>query len=421
MSVPRLGGQTGNLPLPNPGLVNNAQAFGSAPFVAGFQSGFTNVVNLAAGEVWMIPAGTWWITPGPYTFLQWLDPLTAGSSLTAGVSGQVSPSGVVGLWRTKPTAATRADYVISDGSNFRLANMTGCAIGAVITTGGATNPYTNGIGSTATGVTVTPSAGASKWVPVVGGAVSLTVSTLTGTTTAGTGYNFPPICVIDAPPAGGLQATAIVTSLSTGGIPAAAIQVLNQGAGYSVAPNLTFVPDPREVNASTPGPIANAVVVLTLTATGQLTGLYPYDHGSAQTSVPTLAITTATTTAQATVIMNFCVTTIGTFVTGGSSLGAVELVSVSNTIAASTNFLTNPLHNGVGVVFPRPARIMVGLTSGVASATTGTVFEDQGLGIQQVPSFGIIYTITSTTAVVPQPSLTPGVGGINDVSLIQAA
>lgn len=418
MAIPRIGGQTGTLPLPNSGVNVVTQAFGAAPFApVGFYNAFSNIVTLGAGECWVFPPGTWAIKTGPYTFLQWLDPVAASASLTAGVSGQTSPSGVVGLWRVKPTAAEKETIIDSDGSNYRLANTTGCVVGAVITTGG-TAPYTNGIGQTATGCTVTISAGASKWVPVVGGAVSLTLSTSTGTTTAGTGYNFPPICVIDAPPVGGMQATAIVTSLSTGTIPVANVQIINQGAGYTTAPNVTFIPDSRELNASTPGPTANAVVVLTLTATGQLTGLYPYDSGSALTSVPTLTMTSGSVTAAATAIMNFTVTGQGAYTTGGSSLGSLELVSVSNTIAASTNYLTNPLHNGVQVTFPRPARIMATLSSGVASSTTGTTLEDAGLGIQQVPSMVPVYSITSTTAVVPQPG-TPTVGGITDTSFVQ--
>jgi hypothetical protein len=405
MAIPRIGGIAGgNLPgfgLPTGvGLNVLTQAIGAAPFIPGTLTGFTNVVTLGAGEVFNIPPGTWWVKSGPYTFLQWSDPFG-------------------GQWKIRPCAKEDTVFVESDGSNWRLANTTGCPIGAVITTGGATNPYTNGIGTAATGVTVTPSAGSSVWVPVVGGAVSLTLATSTGTTTAGTGYNFPPICVIDAPPVGGGQASAIVTSLSTGTVPVANVQIINQGYGYTAAPKLTFIPDPREASAGTPGPTNNAVVVLTLTATGQLTGLYPVAHGTAQTTVPTLTITTATTTAQATVVMNFTVTGQGTYTTGGSSLGSLTLLSVSNTIAASTNFLTNPLHNGVNLTFPRPARIVATLSSGVASSTTGTTIEDGGLGIQQIPSMVPLYSITSTTAVVPQAG-TPTVGGVTDTSYIQA-
>lgn len=409
MAIPRIGGIAGgNTPgfgLPTgQGLNNNAGAVGSAPFVTGQLTGFTNIITLGAGEVFNIPPGTWWVKAGPYTFLQWFDPFGA-------------------QWKVRPCAKEDTVFVESDGSNWRLANTTGCPIGAVITTGGS-GTYTNGIGTAATGVTITPSAGSSVWVPVVGGAVSLTLATSTGTTTAGTGYNFPPICVIDAPPTGGLQATAIVTSLSTGTVPVANVQVINQGAGYTSAPNVTFIPDPREASAATPGPTANAVVVLTLTATGQLTGLYPVAHGSAQTAVPTLTITTATTTAQATVIMNFTVTAfaLASTTTQGSTLGAgTYVVSVSNTVASLTNFITNPLHNGTQITFPRPARIMANISTGVITST-GQVIEDAGLGIQQVPSTVVIPVITSTTSVGPLGGLgVPTVGGQTDSSFIQAA
>jgi hypothetical protein len=406
MAIPRIGGLAGgNLPgfgLPTGnGLFNPSTAQGSAPFAPGQLAGFTNTVTLGAGEVFNIPPGTWWVKSGPYTFLQWADPF-----------GQ--------QWKIRPCAKEDTVFVESDGSNWRLANTTGCPIGAVITTGGATNPYTNGIGTAATGVTVTPSAGGSVWVPVVGGAVSLTLATSTGTTTAGTGYNFPPICVVDAPPAGGLQATAIVTSLSTGTIPVANVQVINQGAGYLSAPKVTFIPDPREASATVPGPTNNAVVVLTLTATGQLTGLYPVAHGSAQTTVPTLTITTATTTAQATVVMNFTVTAYG-YTSAGASLGAGTLVvSTSNTISASTNFLTNPLHNGVQLTFPRPARIVAAIAGGLIT-TAGQVVEDGGLGIQQIPSTVVIPVQTTTATVGPITQVAPTVGGVTDTSYIQSA
>ena len=95
------------------------------------------------------------------------------------------------------------------------------------------------------------------------------------------------------------------------------------------------------------------------------------------------------------------------------------MVSVSNTIAASVNFLTNPLHNGTQVTFPRPAWIMANISTGVITST-GQVIEDAGLGIQQVPSTVVIPVITSTTSVGPLGGLgVPTVGGQQDYSLIQ--
>ena len=139
MATVRIGGAS--VPLPTfPGLV--PQFTGS---VAGTITGLTNSVSLNAGETFLLPSGTFWVRPGPYTFLQWLDPVT-------------------NIWRVTPAAATDVHYIDSDGTNYRLANTTGCAIGAVITTGGTATTYTNGIGATATGLTVTASSGSSTRV-----------------------------------------------------------------------------------------------------------------------------------------------------------------------------------------------------------------------------------------------------------------
>lgn len=391
MATVRLGGA--NIPLPTfPGLNNQVAAVGT-PGQSGYYTGRSNALSLLPGETFVIPPGTWWVKTGPYTFLQWLDPVT-------------------NTWKVRPTAKETTDYVESDGVNWRLANTTGCVMGAVITTGGAT--YTNGIGSTATGVTVTASSGGSTWVPVVGGAIGATLATSTGTTTAGSGYTYPPICVIDAPPTGGLQATALVTALSSGTIPVANVQVTNQGAGYTTAPTLTFINDPRDTTGS------GAVVVLALTATGQLTGLYPSNHGTALTGVPTLTITTATTTAQATALMNFTVTAfaLSSSTTQGASLAAATFITTSNAYTGTANFITNPLHT-TGLTFPRPARITANISSAVIT-TTGQVVEDGGLGIQQVPSELILFSVTSTTGQVIGVAGTPTVGGVNDTSFIQA-
>ena len=135
MATPRLGGAGVNLPT-FPGLA--VQTSGAN---AGQIKGITNTIALGPGETFTVPPGTWRIKTGPYTFVQWLDPVTNS-------------------WKVRPTAKDSDDYLESDGVNFRLANTTGCVVGAVITTGGLT--YTNGIGSTATGVTVTASSGASR-------------------------------------------------------------------------------------------------------------------------------------------------------------------------------------------------------------------------------------------------------------------
>ena len=400
MALPRIGGTTPGLPT-FPGLASNYGAIGTAPFTAGYYTGLSNAITLAAGEVWNVPPGTWWIARGPYTFLQFLDPVT-------------------NRMKNWPTVASDAIPIESDGTNWRLANLTGCVIGASITAvgTGSTGGLTNGIGSTATGLTVTASNGASTWVPIVGGAVSTTLATSTGTTTAGTGYNYIPLVVVDAPPTGGLQATAVVTSLSGGTVPVANVQIINQGAGYTSAPNLTFVPDPREAAATTPGPTANAVVVVTIASfSGLLTGLYPSNHGTPLTAVPTLIFSTST--AAATAIMNFTVTSFAFTTTTANGVGytsGATVMSTGNLIAAQASPApVNPFHVSQ-MVMPRPARITANVVGGVVTST-GQLLEDAGLGIQVVPSGQILGANTTggATAIIG----TMSVGSLNDTSYVQ--
>ena len=384
MAIVRLGGSGINLPT-NPGLVTNTTGAN-----AGTVQGYTNSISLGAGETFMIPAGTFWVSPGPYTFLQWLDPVT-------------------NVYRTRPTSATGTQFIDSDGANFRLANTTGCVIGAVITSATGTGAV-NGIGAAVNGVSCTPSTGASVWTTIFGGAIGATIATATTTanTSVGSGYLDLPAVVIDAPPQGGLQATAVVTSLSTGTILSTAIQIINQGAGYTTAPNVTFVNDPRDTAG------AGAVYVTTLTATGQLTGLYPTNHGTVLTAVPTLSFSIGS--CQATALMNFTVTSYCTG-TVGSSIGAATITTSPNVgTAQSSPAVVNPMHT-TGLTFPRVARIVAGLSGGTI-VTTGQVVEDAGLGIQVVPTGIAAYAITSTTAVVPVIG-TMAVGGTTDTSLIQ--
>ena len=391
MAWPRIGGA--GIPLPS-----NATA---TPAL------FTNAVSLAAGETYILPPGSWMITTGPCSSVQYKDP-------------------IVGAWKLYPTGtASDITMIDSDGGNFRLANLSGTVAGALITsaTTSGGGSYTNGIGTTATGVTVTPSAGSSKWVPVVGGAVSTTITS----GTVGAGYNFPPVISISQPPAGGLQATAVCT-LTSGNISVSGsnITVTNQGAGYTSAPTMTFTPDPREAAATTPGPTTTARVTLTLTGTGQLTGLYPSDNGTALTSVPTLSFNAGTAgTASATAIMNFAIT--GISASGGNAgislTGGNAIVTTLNHLVATgvANAFTNPLHS-TGVTFPRPARISCTVTSGAGITSAGATVEDPGIGIQVVPVLGTVgFNISASggaSANTPN-GLTALVGGVTDTSIVQ--
>lgn len=364
----------------------------------------TNAVTVPAGESYIIPAGNYFVQVGEYSEMQFLDPVT-------------------GIWRTQLSAGESGHFAI-DGANFRLANLTGCPVAAIITTNAATGA-TTGIGATATNLTVTASSGASTWCPIVGGAISLTCVTGVTGSIPGSGYLFPPTAIISAPPPGGLQATAHVTGIpTTGALLAAQVIIDNQGAGYNLASTgfaaatLTIINDPRDtvgVPGSNAG-VAGVQIRLGLTGTGLLTGLYPLTQGLPLTGVPTLAFSAGA--GAATAVMNFTVNGFVTGMTGVVFSTGGQLMMISNAnVLTTTPTWTNPIHEK-SATFPRPARISI--AAGSTLTTTGAVVEDGGFGIQLVPSLAIVGQVISLTGFltgVVFPTAT--VGGVTDTSWLQ--
>src|ERR1700761_518266 len=127
----------------------------------------TNFFDLAPGSTYSIPAGDWSVYIGSQNTLQVLDP-------------------ILQTWRAYATTQNYSQSIRSDGANWRVANLTGCAIGAEITNAGSgyTSPPT-----------VSASAGGSTWVAIVGGAINDTVTINTG----GSGYTVPPLIVFQGP------------------------------------------------------------------------------------------------------------------------------------------------------------------------------------------------------------------------------
>jgi hypothetical protein len=333
----------------------------------------SNVYALQAGEVMQIPAGGWMLELGKYSAYQVLDPIT-------------------GIWRPLATGGLSGKnfHVQSYGVNHRIANQTGCAVGALITNAGT--GYTSA-------PTVTASAGASVWQAVVGGAVntSITVSN------AGTNYVYPPQVMFAAPPSPGIQATGYST-VSGGAI--TSITVTNQGAGYTQAPVITLLNDPRDTTG------ANGTATAVLTGSGTITGLLCTDHGTPQTAVPTLAFSGGGgSSAAATAIMKWCITGItfsgGTgYTVGAGAVGFTALPMLTAGTGAYTNRATD-----TDLVRMRMATIYVPTTA--AGAPTNTVAANilDGGEYQNVP----------TSIIVQNSGLYPGaatvtlaMGGLTD-------
>ncbi len=345
----------------------------------------TNDYSLAAGQVSSaFPAGDWYIHPGKYTTLQEQDPIT-------------------GIWRgigAGPVIGS-VSKLLSDGVNYRYANQTGCAVGALLTTAGT---------GYISAPLVTASAGSSLWQAFIGGAVSTTVVI----SNAGQNYTYPPQVVFAAPPTrvnngvGGIQATGYATI--SGGL-VTGITVTNQGAGYPSAPAITFINDPREgVNGVTQG--FNASAVCTLTGANTVTGIVCIDHGTPLTAVPTLTISGGGgSSAAATAIMCWSITaftpTAGTGFTGPSELSGLD--AFPTTASAYTNPDTQSL-----LVNTRKASILMPESAGAPTAT-GAVFYDRGI-YTSVPTA----LITTNGALITQTvTIAFTMGGVADTSYIQ--
>lgn len=334
----------------------------------------TNIIVLAPGEAIPVPAGRFMVSAGKYGSLQYLDPVTtAWTLLRSGANNEET----INVW--------------SDGFNFRIANLTGCVVGAVVTNGG-NNAY---VQST---TTVTPSVGNSTWQPIVGGAVNTTVSitSITGGAQGGKGYGIAPLVFFDVPPSPGVQATGIAV-LSSGSV--SSITMIDQGAGYPVAPNITILPSPYDPNLS--AGITNAQAVCSLTGAGSITAIICTNPGAAVASTMSLTIAGAGASATATPLFMQTATSV-TVNSGGGGYGTyTQITTIGGYNTTASPSFTNPTIQLYGYV-PRQAQIAVALSTGAISSVTSVV--DGGLFITAplpVPiTNGIVTTVASLTMVM---------------------
>jgi len=355
---------------------------------------FGNEVWLPAGTTYYIPAGQWLITPGPYTFIQFLDPIT-------------------GIWRNFPNAGNTPTTISSDGVNFRLANMTGFAIGAVVTNSGSS--YTSA-------PTVTASSGGSTWKAIVGGAISTTITTVT----AGAGYNYIPVVVVSPPPVGGVQAT--ITATISSGVPT--LTVVDQGAGYTIAPTITLIPDQRESTQGTPGPTTAGSYTTALVASGSAGGAQtisavlctqPGTTALAGTAIPTLTFSGGGgSSAAATIVMCMSITPTNTAATtSGAGYGTQYNLRTFNGLNASSPSVKNP-SIGPNLFQPRQAQLTGACSSNAiatAQLTAATVI-DGGL-LQAIP-YPVVDSNLTTAATTIVSGITLGLGASpSDLTVLQ--
>lgn len=334
----------------------------------------TTVMSLSAGQSEIIPAGSWIVGTGLYSAVQEYGPTT-------------------GIWRNIGNdSGSTCKWVNSDGVNFRVTNQTGCAVGALVTTAGA--GYTSA-------PTITDNGGTATYQAVVGGAVNTSITIANG----GRNYTYPPQIQFEAPGNPGVHATATCT-ISAGAINA--VTVVNQGAGYTNAPVISVINDPRDTTGT------GASLTCVLTGSGTVTAVLVTNHGTPVTSVPTLTFSGggSTSGAAATAIMCFT-TTAYTVTSAGSGYVGNVLVTGLGGFPTTAPSYTNTYIQSL-LVRQRPAFIGAAL-SGVAITATGQTIYDGGI-FPGVPT-GYVGGFGSGSAAL----VSFAVGGVTDTVLLIAA
>ena len=343
-------------------------------------TGNTNRFVLPPCSAFTIPSGTFLVGKGAYSFLQVFDPVSQ-TWLSRGNDNGGS-----------------LQYVNSDGYNYRLANLTGSVAGALVTAGGANY--------TAATTVVTASAGGASFTPIIGGAISTTVTV--GASGGGSGMTLPPMVSIAAPPIGGLPAEGYAV-LTSGAV--SAIVVTAQGAGYTSPPTFSFLPNQAETSTTAVMPTN---ITTTLTGTGAITGIIVQSTGSLPlTSIPTLTISGAGTGATATAAMCWTITgvTVGTVGAGVPGSG-VAIITAGGYVAGTQAYL-NPTFGGIRSVVVQPANIYAPVASGAVGAPVvgyGGLFS--GIPIPLIVS-------NDGAAPTTAPAATIAMGGVPDSVLLQ--
>jgi len=361
-----------------------------------------NVVDLPPGVAVQIPRGNWIVDIGRVSLLQWLDPVT-------------------GIYRIHPWTYSARGHLFqiqSDGFNFRIANLTGCPVSAIMASNGSGYP---------TNATVTSSAGGSLWQPIIGGAISIS-----SITNAGSGYGVPPIVLIPAPPTPGVQATA---DASIVGGSVTAVTMRDVGGGYTVAPSVTgtanqptvvILPHPADPNLLSGTIIKNASVATTLLGSGSIMACLCTNPGTSVSAAPTLTVSSTSGSGASIVALLMQTVTGGSIVNAGSSISGAVWQAFPAALSASQSVSTvfpNP-HIDLSTFIPRLAfgtfaTISGGSLGSVGTTSIGQVF-DGGLFVGGNASIATLVTQQSASgATFSIPNVTAVFGAVNDIVWLQ--
>jgi hypothetical protein len=361
----KLGGQ--GILLPPPQNYYPSQLF-NAP-----QDPSSNVMTLAGGDTFCVPAGNFYVDLGGPLVLQFLDPVN-------------------GIWEVPRTGGNGFEGTWSDGENFRVANLTGCLVAAVVTNQGS--------GYAQATTTVVSSAGGSTWQPIVGGQLSVA-----STTAKGGNYGVAPILMIPPPPSPGVQATGF-TTIGTGGT-ISGVTLDNVGAGYKAAPLAVVVPSPFDPNLS--AGITQGAILLGVIGAGSISAILCTNPGApVATTGVSLTIAGAGTAATATPVQMLTLTGATVFSAGAGYTGGQAALQTVGGVPTAVPVVTNPLIEG-RAFGPRPASALLA-GAGTSLSSVSAVY-DGGLflgtpGVIISPFGGSL--ITTSASVVGIYGTAPG-------------
>ncbi len=340
------------------------------PFTPG-----NNQVTLAPGQSIQLPAGDWFYDLGKYSILEILDPVESGAT----------PTNIAGVWR--PIRTQRGTGTVrSDGNNYRISNLLGCPVGAVITNGGSSYVQAS--------TTVTPSTGNSTWQAIVGGRVS-NISL----TALGAGYGVAPLVFIPAPPAPGIAAAAYAT-ISGGAL--TGITITTAGAGYTSVPAITIVTNPYDPNIAS---ITAATASALTTGSGAVSGIVCTNPGAPVTTSLSLTVGGVGTSA---LITPLVLTTVSLASLTALGSGTITGLALTTAYAAPP---TAAFSQASGFI-PRPAQIAITTSGSVAS---GLSITDGGMGLTTV--FPIFQAYGGL--IVNSPTVALTAGSVPDTIIIQ--
>lgn len=362
----------------------------------------TNRITLAPGDTLPIPAGHFYVNTGNYCVLQYADPVT-------------------GTWVMGPNAAWNGGqlFVISDGFNYRVANLLGCPTSAVVAA-----PGSSYVQATTTITAVGATAGAvSTWVPIVGGLLTASI------TSVGAGYGVAPEVLIPAPPSGAGAANG-VGGIAAHGFCTIASGTLNNstgfsftspGAGYPSAFTLAVQPSPTDPNIATG--ITLATIVFSVGGTGSLTGALCTNPGAPLSSVTGITLSIGGAGSGASLSANVLQTVTAASVSGaGTGYGtlAAALTTVGGVPATGSIMSAASL----GLAWrPRPAQIGLAVTAaGTLGTQVGTIY-DGGLFLTSTAPNYLLATqpITASTQAYVGATIALTMGSRPDIVEIQPA